>query len=160
MDIKASYALLDKILVLKKSALFASVSTSELRAVAAVAEELHFKPGELIVKENEIGDALFLITDGSVRITKSISPDRTVDLASMGAGECFGEMAAIDEEVRSASVFARQECDVLRIGKEDLQEVLQVSPKIGIELLRIFVKRLRQANHRIEMISQDSGGGR
>ena len=159
MDIKASYALLDKILVLKKSALFATISTSELRAVAAVAEELCFKQGELIVKEDEIGDALYLIRDGSVRISKSIGGGRTVDLASMEAGECFGEMAAIDEEVRSASVYARQECMVLRISKDDLLDVLQSSPQIGIELLRIFVKRLRLANRRIETLSQSPVGG-
>ncbi|MBN1577695.1 MAG: cyclic nucleotide-binding domain-containing protein [Chitinispirillaceae bacterium] len=159
MDIKASYALLDKILVLKKNVLFSTVSTSELRAVAEVAEELHFKPGELIVKEDDIGDALFLIRNGSVRVAKRVGADRTIDLASMGEGECFGEMAAIDEEVRSATVSARQECVVLRISKDDLYDVLRDNPQIGIELLRIFVKRLRRANSRIEELSLSSDRG-
>ena len=158
MDINASYALLEKILVLKKSSLFATVSTSELCAVAGVAEELLFKPGELIVKENDIGDALFLIRNGSVRVTKRIGANRTVDVASMGAGESFGEMAAIDEEVRSATVTARQECVVLRISKDDLHDVLRNNPQIGIELLRIFVKRLRCANNRIEAFSMPTAG--
>ncbi|MBN1308743.1 MAG: cyclic nucleotide-binding domain-containing protein [Chitinispirillaceae bacterium] len=159
MDINASYTLLDKILALKKSPLFATVSTSELRAVAWVAEELHFKPGELIVKEDDIGDALFLIRNGSVRVTKHAGAGCTVDLASMGAGECFGEMAAIDEEVRSATVTARQESVVLRISKNDLLDVLRDNPQIGIELLRIFVKRLRRANSRIEALSLTSAEG-
>jgi CRP/FNR family cyclic AMP-dependent transcriptional regulator len=160
MNIQASYALLDKILVLKKSALFASVTTSELRAVAAVAEELNFKPGEPIVREMDIGDALYLIKSGSVRISKRIGEGRSVDLASMDAGECFGEMAAIDEEVRSATVSAQHDCIVLRISKDNLYGVMRDSPQIGIELLRIFVKRLRNANGRIETLSQAAAGGR
>lgn len=154
MDIRSSYAILEKILVLKKSALFSSVATSELRSVAEVAEELHFRPGERIVNENEIGDALFLIKEGNVRISRNVSAERSVDLASLDAGECFGEMAAIDEEVRSATVTANQECTVLKISKDDLHDVLRECPQIGIELLKIFVKRLRQANGRIESLSR------
>ena len=159
MNIQASYALLDKILVLKKSALFASVTTSELRAVAAVAEELHFPPGETIVREKDIGDALYLIKTGTVTISKQVRGEESIDLARMAAGECFGEMAAIDEEVRSATVAALQECTVLRISKEDMHDVLRENPQIGIELLRIFVKRLRGANGKIELLSQSASGG-
>lgn len=158
MTIQTSYALLDKILVLKKSTLFASVTTSELRAVAAVAEELHFIPGATIVREKDIGDALYLIKNGSVTISKLVTGEQSVDLARLTAGECFGEMAAIDEEVRSATVAAQQECTVLRISKDDLHDVLRENPQIGIELLRIFVKRLRGANGKIEQLSQSTSG--
>ena len=160
MNIQASYALLEKILVLKKNVLFASVTTSELRAVAAVAEELHFRPGEAIVREKDIGDALYLIKNGAVTISKLVGGERSVELARMEAGECFGEMAAIDEEVRSATVSALRECSVLRIGKEDLHDVLRENPQIGIELLKIFVKRLRNANGRIEVLSQTITGAK
>ena len=153
MKIEAAYTLLEKILVLKKSALFSSVTTSELRAVANVAEELYFKSGERIVNEEEIGDALYLIKKGAVRVTKKNNAGHNIDLASMETGECFGEMAAIDEEVRSATVIASRECTVLRICKNDLHDVLREYPQIGIELLKIFVKRLRFANKKIEEIS-------
>lgn len=152
--IKSSYALLEKIIVLKRSTLFCGVSTSELRAVAAVADELHFRHGDRIVSENEIGDALFLIVNGSVKILKAWMSDRPVELAQLAEGESFGEMSAIDEEVRSATVVANRDCDVLRISKDDLHEVLRESPQIAIELLRIFVKRLRHADQQIEQLSQ------
>ena len=154
MDIQSSYALLEKILVLKKSALFSSVTTSELRSVAEVAEELHFMTGERIVAEKEIGDALFLIKTGQVEISKNVDSGRSIHLATLDAGECFGEMAAIDEEVRSATVTATVQCDVLKISKDNLHDVLRECPQIGIELLRIFVKRLRLANSQIESLSR------
>jgi CRP/FNR family transcriptional regulator len=159
MDIKTSFAQLENILVLKKSALFTSVSTSDLRAVADVAEELRFRADEIIVTEGDIGDALYLIKSGLVKVTKEIGPGRSVDLATMEAGECFGEMAAIDEEVRSATVAADGECIVLRISKDDLLDVLREYPHISVELLRIFVKRLRHANRQIENLSQEPAGG-
>lgn len=154
MDIQSSYAVLEKILVLKKSALFSSVATSELRSVAEVAEELHFKRNENIVTENEIGDALFLIKEGTVRVFRTLGAEKSVDLAMMQPGECFGEMAAIDEEMRSATVAANEECTVLKISKDDLHDVLRDCPQIGIELLKIFVKRLRMANSQIETLSR------
>lgn len=159
MDIKTSYAQLENILVLKKSALFTSVSTSDLRAVADVAEELRFGTDEVIVNEGDIGDALYLIKDGLVKVTKGVGTGRSIDLASMEVGECFGEMAAIDEEVRSATVVAAGECVVLRISKDDLLDVLREYPHISIKLLRIFVKRLRRANRQIETLSQKFAGG-
>jgi len=157
-DIRSSYALLEKIIVLKRSTLFGGVATSELRSVAAVSDELSYRHGERIVSENEIGDALYLIVNGSVRIVKS-SDERQIELAVLGEGESFGEMSAIDEEVRSATVIANRDCDVLRISKDDLHEVLRESPQIAIELLRIFVKRLRSADCKIEELARGAGGG-
>lgn len=150
IDLKSSYALLEKILILKRSPLFSGVSTSELRAVAAVTDELHFKHGDHIVSENEIGDALFLILSGSVKIVRAAGTERQIEIASLPSGECFGEMSAIDEEVRSATVLAHRDCTVLRIRKDHLLDVLRENPQISIELLKIFVKRLREADSKIE----------
>lgn len=153
MDTKQSYALLEKVLVLKKSSLFMAVTTSELRAVAAVAEELFFAPGTCIFCEEEIGSSLYLVKEGCVSIAKRVGGNRSVELARLGVGECFGEMSAIDEEVRSATAYVEVASVVLRISKDDLLDVLHDCSPIGIELLKIFIKRLRRANSRIEEIA-------
>lgn len=158
-DIKSSYALLEKIIVLKRSTLFQGVSTSELRLVAAVADELHFKHGDRIVSENEIGDALYLVVSGSVRIVKDSKNGHAIELAVLGDGESFGEMSAIDEEVRSATVYAARDCEALRISKDDLHNVLRDSPQIAIELLKLFVKRLRKADLQIGKMAHSESGG-
>lgn len=155
MDMKSSYALLDRVLVLKKSAIFANVPTGDLRSVAAIASELRFRQGESILSENGINDSLYLIRSGSVRVTRSGGSSSgggggIAGFATLGPGECFGEMAAIEEEVCAVSVNVVQECVVLRVGKEDLRNVMRENPGIGMELLRIFVRRLRAANRRIE----------
>ncbi|MBN1600612.1 MAG: cyclic nucleotide-binding domain-containing protein [Chitinispirillaceae bacterium] len=149
-----SISILENILVLKKSALFSMVSTSDLRAVAAVITEMKYNAGELIIKEKDIGDSMYLIRSGSVQIVKKKRENSTCILAELHKGECFGEMSAIDEEVRSADVYAKESCILMKLCKDDLFEVILDCPHIGIELLKIFIKRLRDANEIIEKINE------
>jgi len=145
---KSSYALLDRVLALKRSAIFANVTTGDLRSVAKIASELKFRQGEIILSENGINDSLYLVRSGSVRITRG-TVGGVVELATLGAGECFGEMAAIEEEVCAVSVHAALVCGVLRLGNVELHNVMGENPGIAMEMLRIFVRRLRAVNRRI-----------
>lgn len=149
-----AFRILENVVFLKKTSLFTSMRTHDLRAVAAVAEELSFEPGEEIVHEGDVGDALYLIKEGRIRITKKIDDSESVDLAELGTGECFGDMAVFDAELRSASAFAKGRCVLLRIDGEDLIDVIVECPFIAIEFLKMFVKRLRNANTTIERLSR------
>ncbi len=149
-----AFKILENVVFLKKTSLFASMRTHDLRAIAAVAEELSFEPGEEIVHEGDVGDALYLIKEGRIRITKKVGDSESVDLAEIGTGECFGDMAVFDAELRSASAFAKERCVLLRIDGEDLIDVIVECPFIAIEFLKMFVKRLRNANGRIEKLSR------
>jgi CRP/FNR family transcriptional regulator, cyclic AMP receptor protein len=149
-NIGRSFSALENVIFLKKTALFANVRTSELRAIAGIAEEAVFETGSGIVKENDAGDSMYIIKEGRVTITKKTSDNTLVDLAELGAGECFGEMSLFDDEARSASAYAVTACVMLRISRDDLIDALVEHPIIALELLKIFVKRLRKANARIE----------
>jgi CRP-like cAMP-binding protein len=142
-------SVLENVLVLKKSTIFSMVSTSDLRAVAAVIQEMNYQDGELIIKEKDIGDSMYLIRKGAVRIEKKTHGNKANILAELHDGECFGEMSAIDEEVRSADVYAKGSCIILKLSKDDLIEVILECPHIGIELMKLFVKRLRLANEKL-----------
>lgn len=150
-----SFHLLENVIFLKKNLLFSSMQTDELRAMAAIAEELTFDEGKEIVKENDVGDSLYIIKDGSVNIIKEIGEKHNVKLAELSKGDCFGEMALFDAELRSASVLANEPCVLLCIKSDDLNDLLLDYPTIGIEFLKIFVKRLRKANKTIEKLSAD-----
>ena len=131
------------------------MKTSDIRAVAEIAEEINFKQNDEIVRENDVGDSMYLIKIGTVKITKNAGGS-VLQLARLSAGECFGDMAIFDAEVRSASVIAEGECTLLRIDSDALKDVLIDYPTIGIELLKIFVQRLRNANTKIQTLSADS----
>jgi len=148
-----SFDLLENVIFLKKTSLFSAVQTSELRAIASIVETISVEAGDELVKESDAGDCLYVIKEGRVRITKKTSDNKPIDLAELAAGECFGEMALFDDEARSASVYALCRCSVIRIKRDDLIDVIMEYPMIAIELLRIFVKRLRKSNTRIETLS-------
>ena len=93
---------------------------------------------------------MYIIKEGRVKITKKTPDNKSIDLADLAAGECFGEMTLFDDEARSASAYAITTCVMLRISRDDLIDVLVEHPLIALELLKIFVKRLRKANTRIE----------
>jgi CRP/FNR family transcriptional regulator len=145
-----SFAVLENVIFLKKTPLFALVQTRELRAIASIAEEVTFQTGEEVVKESDAGDSMYIIKEGRIKITKKTLDNKSIDLAEIAAGECFGEMTLFDDEARSASAYAITTCVMLRISRDDLIDVLVEHPLIALELLKIFAKRLRKANARIE----------
>jgi CRP-like cAMP-binding protein len=148
-----SFDLLENVIFLKKTSLFSAVQTSELRAIASIVETFSVEAGDELVKESDAGDCLYVIKEGRVRITKKTADNKHIDLAELVAGECFGEMALFDDEARSASAYALSRCSVIRIKRDDLIDVIMEYPMIAIELLKIFVKRLRKSNVRIESLS-------
>jgi CRP-like cAMP-binding protein len=148
-----SFDLLENVIFLKKTSLFSAVQTSELRAIASIVETFSVEAGDELVKESDTGDCLYVIKEGRVRITKKTAENKHIDLAELVAGECFGEMALFDDEARSASAYALSRCSVIRIKRDDLIDVIMEYPMIAIELLKIFVKRLRKSNVRIETLS-------
>ena len=151
-----TFKLLENVIFLKKTALFSSMETGDLRAIAAITEEIAFKKEEEIVKEDDVGDSMYIIKEGSVIIEKAINEKEKVLLAEFSKGDCFGEMALFDAELRSASVHAKESCVLLCIKSDDLNDLLLSYPSIAIEFLKTFVKRLRKANETIEQLSAEN----
>jgi|WetSurMetagenome_2_1015567.scaffolds.fasta_scaffold132897_2 CRP-like cAMP-binding protein len=145
-----SFSLLENVLFLKKTALFSTIKTDELRAIASVVEEISFHYGNEIVKESDPGDSAYIIKEGRIKIVRKTPDNRTIDLAELSEGDFFGEMSLFDDEARSASAYALTPCIVLRLMREDLMDVIGEHPSIAIELIKIFVKRLRSSIARIE----------
>ncbi len=115
---------IEKVLFLKSVDLFAEMHGEDLARVARIAEEVFFEAGEYIMREGATGDCLYLVTEGQVLV---LSGDQ--ELACLDAGECVGEMSLLDSEPRSASVMARTEAALLRIGQEDFYSMMTEKPE-------------------------------
>ncbi len=104
-----------------------------------------YKAGEVILRENEIGEAAYIIERGRVEVTKELNGQH-IHLAFLGAGEIFGEMSIIDDKPRSATITAVEETVVREIHRDEFFHSLQTNPDTALHLLRLLFARLREAH--------------
>src|SRR5678816_4255042 len=104
--------------------LFDGLSREALALVAAVAMEEAFERGKRIFQYGEVGDKLYVIVEGKVRISREVSGMGEEALAVLGPGEVFGEMALLDETPRSADATAHESVRLLVITKEAFDDLL------------------------------------
>jgi len=139
--------------------LLLGLNDDELEAVAKIAERKNYTAGEMIAKEGEMGDRVYLIDQGKVEIIKE-QPDgkvqqlnvlsEEVSLAQQYHGGFFGEMSLLDAEPRSASVRALTDCSIIELKNMDLREIFVQNRNIQlimtINVARILSRRLRETN--------------
>lgn len=130
----------EKVLFLKSIDLFSQIPGEDLAQVALIATEEAREQGEEIFAEGEAGDALYLVLDGKVRVHRG---DRQI--AELGERECFGEMAILDASPRSATVTAVKDTNLLKISREDFQEIMAEKPEIALGIIKVLSHRLRGA---------------
>ncbi len=130
----------EKVLFLKGIDLFSQIPGEDLAQIALIAEEEERDAGEVVIREGEMGDALYLVVEGKVRVRKG---EREV--AELGEREVFGEMALLDPAPRSATVEALSDVTLLRIRREDFADVMAEKPDIARGVIQVLTRRLRAA---------------
>jgi CRP-like cAMP-binding protein len=130
---------LDRALALHQAPLFAALSADELLPLAELCAEVELVAGERLFAEGEPGDSLYVIVSGRVAVEQGGRR-----FAELGAGECVGELAALDWEPRSATVVAIEACELVRLERDDLLDQLGDHPELLRALAIVLVGRLRQ----------------
>jgi type IV pilus assembly protein PilB len=132
---------------LSKTELFKSLSPEELQKLESRLKERVYPPNTAIVREGAPGDAMFIIKDGKVDVKKreqSTGIDMTI--ASLGGGACFGEMALLTGNPRSATVMATMATSVFVLEKKDFEALLRENPTISMSLNKIVAERVEAQN--------------
>ncbi len=137
--------------------LFEGIAPTGLRRIAEIATEETHRLGQFIFREGDSGNALYLILEGKVRISREVSGMGEEALAVLGPGEAFGEMALIDDFPRSADAKVHERCRLLVISKDALESLLFLHKDLAYEILWNFVKilsaRLRETNDKMTFLS-------
>ncbi len=150
---------LDELKHLGSSRLFHGLGESDLSELLQISQLEMFDAGEFIFREGEIGDQLFVVVDGKVRISLDIAADSEETLAVIGPGNSFGEMTLIGEEAlpRSASAIAHVDCVVLALHKNDILVLLEADHDIAYVVFRNLLTELsahvRAANDKLIFMS-------
>ena len=128
---------------LRRLPLFAGLTEPDLERLAAEAQTLTLPPNTPVIEEGEIGDALYVLLDGELQISKrAASHDVKVDVRR--PGDVIGEMSLLDHSPRSASVRTLRESRLLMISKAVFERVLAHSPTAALAILHTVMGRLRQ----------------
>ncbi len=128
---------------LRRLPLFASLPEAALEVLYRQAEPIEIQPGDLLIEEGAPGDALFVLIDGQLQVSKhSGGHDVKVDVRLPGA--VIGEMSLIDNSPRSASVRGLTHSHLLRVSKDAFERTLSTSPAAALATLHTVVARLRQ----------------
>ena len=121
--------------------LFTGFGARHLNRLAAESDELVFEPGQAIVREDEPGEALFVILAGQVKVVRGKKT-----LAQLLPGDFFGELSALDAGPRTAAVVAQTPVRVLRLFRHTLLKLINDEPQVAMKLLDGIVRRLRQVS--------------
>jgi CRP/FNR family transcriptional regulator, cyclic AMP receptor protein len=135
--------LVEKVLILKSLSIFKDTPEHILADLAPLMEEEEYEEGTLIFREGEIGDCMYIIHQGEVKIHKG---DTT--LAILKEKEVFGELALLDSELRSASATTNTDCVLFRIEQEPFYELIDNRPEVAKGFIKILCQRLRAQNEK------------
>ena len=140
---------------LKSVNIFSDLSESELNNIQELCKTRKYPKNSMIILEEEMGDVVFIVMSGTVKITRVNDEGKEVILAMLGSGEVFGEMAILDGESRSANALSQENCEVVTINREDFLNLLKTNNKVSLNLMTEFAIRLRKSDQQIEALSLD-----
>lgn len=143
---------------LTSSWLLSGVETPELKKLSQLFRELCFSEGDTVFVEQMPGEALYLIAEGTVRISRMIAEGEEKTLMVLGPEDVFGEMALLDGGPRAATARVTETAKLLGLKKLDFDRLCQSDPGLGLKLLRnivrVLTRRIRDndADHRQMLI--------
>jgi CRP-like cAMP-binding protein len=135
--------LIEKVLILKSLAIFRDTPENILAELAPLMHETEYEKDVLVFSEGHIGDCMYIIHQGSVKIHKG-----TTTLAVLKEKEVFGELSLLDAETRSASATTTENAILFRIDQEPFYELIESRPEVARGFIKMLCKRLRAQNER------------
>jgi len=135
---------MDKMIHLKKIYVFSDLQVRELAAISSVTVERDHPKDEVVVREGEPGDTMFLIISGEVSVIRNYGAEQETVIAKITQDDYFGEMALFEDKPRSATVKTNTDSKVLVLGKLEFEEIMREFPQISINICRVFSQRIRE----------------
>ena len=143
---------------LRQVVLFKELAEPHLAALSLRLKERRLRKGEVLFREGDPGQELFLIREGSVVISKQVTGPVEQVLARLGPGDFFGEMTLFDQAPRSATVQAETATVLLCLDRENLLQLIEISPSAAAaffyHLVRVFIRRLRETGDLVAEVTR------
>ncbi|MCA0436438.1 MAG: Crp/Fnr family transcriptional regulator [Austwickia sp.] len=132
--------------VVRRAALFAALDDSDVSALRSTMSTTRLQRGEVLFREGQRGDRLYVIVNGKIKLGRSSTDGRENLMAILGPGEMFGELSLFDPGPRTATATAVADTELIGMGNESLHEYLKDRPAVSLALLGALARRLRRTN--------------
>ena len=131
---------------LRKVPIFADVKPDHLEILKSKLRSRRYQRGEVVFHQDDPGDRLHIVIEGVVKISIISEDGREKDLVLFRPGECFGEMALVDDSPRSATATAVEDSETLVLLREDILLFFREHPEVAEDITTLLARRLRHVN--------------
>jgi len=141
------------VMLLARTSLFAAMDESDRAAVADQMREVKFEPGRLIFARSDLGQSIYLLIEGRVRLSVLTPDGKELMLRHAGPGDVFGEIAALDGGPRTADATAVTRVRAMVLTHTSLFALIERRPGMVRSALRFVCQRLRETSDQVESIA-------
>lgn len=128
---------------------FSSLEPEQLSLLKSKLHRRQYQRGEVIFLQDDPADSMHIIVGGRVRISLTSEDGREKDIAVLQQGECFGEMALLDDSNRSATATAAEYSETLALHRQDFLDLLRDHPLVAARTTSMLTRRLRSVNRMV-----------
>jgi len=148
----AAKAPLDKQEILASHALFKGLDRAVIARLAARAVMQKTKAGTTLFRKGDAGSRLYAVCSGAVKIATPSEKGKDAILNSIGPGQIFGEIAALDGGARTADAVTLEDCEFMIIERRDILDLMREQPDVAHKFIEVLCARIRRTSEQVEDI--------
>lgn len=136
--------------ILRMNPMFADLGAEEIQRIAALCHTQQLGGGEVLFQKGDVGDALYGIRRGQIKIETGGADGARLTLNFLGPGDMFGEVAVLDGQARTADAAAAEPTELFVLRRGDFLAHLEREPRVAIKLIGLLCQRIRWMSERME----------
>ena len=134
--------------ILRQIPLFSNIDTAKLKLMCFASERLTYKPGQVLFKQGDAGDAAYIVIDGEAEVIAE-TPAGPVPVAVLGRNDIIGEIAILCDVPRTATIKAASHLVTLKVTKDLFFRMVTDFPEMGVEIMRVLAHRLENTTAKL-----------
>jgi CRP-like cAMP-binding protein len=144
---------MDSTKILDKVDIFRGLSPHQLESLAQVSEERKYRSGEAVFTEHSSGGQIYIIKKGKVCIELGLKgKSNTATIQRLSVGQIFGELALVDKRSRSATAMCENDCEIITIDRDKLDELFEEDSRLGYVVMRNLAQLLAERLRRTDLM--------
>jgi CRP-like cAMP-binding protein len=141
--------------ILRRIPLFANIESAKLKLMCFASERITYKSGQSLFEQGDIGDAAFIIIEGTADVI--VNREAPMVVAQVGKDDIVGEIAILVDIPRTATVTPTSELTALKITKDLFFRMITDFPEMGVEIMRVLAQRLEQTTAQLLKVRAEAG---